>query len=76
MSNDSSKQMLAARMLIASSQARELVERIKKIETDSQIPKIEKFSLIKKIRNEISNLSEEIDNIQKETKLLNSYQVN
>ena len=71
-----SKQVLAARMLIASNQARELVERIKKIETDSQIPKIEKLSLIKKIRNEISNLSEEIDNIQNETKLLNSYQVN
>jgi hypothetical protein len=76
MSEEVSKKVLAARMLIASSQARELVERIKKIETDSQIPKIEKLSLIKKIRTEISNLSEEIDNIKRETTLLDNYQVN
>jgi len=76
MSEEVSKKVLAARMLIASSQARELVERIKKIEIDSQIPKIEKFSLIKKIRTEISNLSEEIDNIKRETTLLDNYQVN
>ncbi len=72
----SKQEMLSTRMLVAAHTARNLIEQIKKIEEDIQVPAIEKLSQIKKIREEITKVGAEIDDIKKSIMLLNTHNVN
>lgn len=71
-----SKTLLASRMLIAVHTAKNLIEEINKIEGDTQIPITERLSKIKKIREEMTKVSTEIDNIKREFTLLTAHNVN
>jgi hypothetical protein len=53
-----------------------LLSQIKEIESNTQMPAIEKLSEIKKIRGELNKVSMEIDSIKKEIKLLSSHLLN
>lgn len=68
--------ILGARLSIAISTIKMLMQKIREIETDMQTPAIQKLSEIKKIKKELSKVGEEIDNIKEEIKLLNAYRVN
>jgi hypothetical protein len=67
---------LAAKMLVCSYTVRDLLDKIRTLEADTQVPLEEKFFQIKKIREEISKVGMEIDNIKREVTLLKSYNVN
>lgn len=67
---------VAAKFLIASTNIKKLLQQIKEIEDDSVTPANEKLSQIKMIREEIAKVAEEIDNLKKEIRLLNTYRVN
>ena len=68
--------LLSSKMLIAIYTVNDLLAQIKKIESDVQTPVIEKLSKIKNIREEISKVGGEIDNIKREITLLSSLQIN
>jgi hypothetical protein len=53
-----------------------LLSQIKEIESNTQMPAIEKLSEIKKIRVELNKVSMEIDSIKNSIKLLKAYRVN
>jgi hypothetical protein len=68
--------LLASRMLIAVNNVKNLVEEINKIEANTQIPIMERLSIIKKIREEMTKVSGEIDNIKREFTLLTAHNIN
>jgi hypothetical protein len=74
--SDIRRDQLAAKMLVASYTARNLLERIGALEADKELTTEEKFTQIKIIREEISKVGTEIDSIKKEITLLNAYTVN
>lgn len=53
-----------------------LLSQIKEIESNTQMPVIEKLSEIKKIRVELNKVAVEIDNIKNSIKLLSNYSIN
>lgn len=67
---------LSAKMLVCSSAVSRLLKRIDILEADSQISKEDKLDKIKKIREEITKVSVEIDNIKKEIKLAHVININ
>ena len=68
--------MIASRLLIATHNVRQLIERIKEVEDDPQMTGADKLSEIKKIKAEIGKLNGEIDTIKKEITLMKMYSVN
>lgn len=68
--------ILGARLSIAIGTIKMLMQKIEEIEADTQTPAIQKLSEIKKIKEELSKVGEEIDNIKNSIKLLNEYRVN
>lgn len=74
--SDIRRDQLAAKMLVASYTARNLLERIGALEVDKELTTEEKFTQIKIIREEMNKVGMEIDNIKKEITLLNAYTVN
>jgi hypothetical protein len=74
--SDIRRDQLAAKMLVCSYTARNLLERIGALEADTGLTSEEKFAQIKIIREEISKVGTEIDSIKKEITLLNAYSVN
>jgi hypothetical protein len=68
--------LLNSKMLIAIYTINDLLAQIKKIESDVQIPIIEKLSQIKNIKEAISKVGEEVDNIKREITLLSSHKMN
>ena len=73
---DIRRNQLAAKMLVASYTVRELLDKIRTLETATEVPLEEKISEIKKIREEMTKVGTEIDSIKKEITLLKSYNVN
>lgn len=68
--------LLSSKMLIAIQTINDLLTQIKKIENDAQMSIIEKLSKIKNIREEISKVAKQIDNIKKEIILSNNHRIN
>lgn len=73
---DIRRDQLAAKMLVCSYIVRGLLDKIRTLEADTQVPPEEKFSEIKKIKEEMTKVGTEIDSIKKEITLLKSYSVN
>lgn len=67
---------LAAKMLACSYVVRGLLDKIRTLEADTDVPLEKKLSQIKKIREEMTKVGTEIDSIKKEITLLKSYSVN
>lgn len=67
---------LVTRLLVAQYQANHLLDRISEIEADISAPIKEQNSKIQKIREEITKVAAEIDNIKKEITLLDARQAN
>lgn len=67
---------LVTRLLVAQYQANHLLDRISEIEADICAPIKEQNSKIQKIREEITKVAAEIDNIKKEITLLDARQAN
>lgn len=68
--------ILTVKLTIAMSTIKNLMEQIKEIENNLQMPAIQKLSEIKKIRSELDKVGIEIDSMKKEIKILNTYRVN
>jgi hypothetical protein len=68
--------ILGARLSIAIGTVKMLMQKIREIEADAQTPAIQKLFEIKKIKEELSKVGEEIDSIKREITLLNEYRVN
>jgi hypothetical protein len=64
------------KMLIAVQTIKDLLAEISKIENDTQTPTIEKISKTKNIRQEISKVSLQIDNIKREITILTTHNIN
>lgn len=67
---------LSNKMLICSYTVKDLLSKIRALETDDETPMETKISEIKKIRTEITKVGTEIDSIKKEIKMLETYNVN
>ena len=67
---------LAAKMLVCSYIVRGLLDKIRTLEADTEVPFEQKLSEIKKIKDEMTKVGTEIDSIKKEITLLKSYSVN
>ncbi len=67
---------LYIRLLWASNKVQDLLKRIDDIEKDQKTSTPEKREQIKKIKEEITKVGTEIDNVKREFKLLNAYRVN
>jgi len=74
--NDARRITLNARLVVAKHTVQNLLQQIKEIEGNAQTDVNEKLSQIKNIREEITKVGTEIDNIKKEITLLNAYSVN
>lgn len=74
--NDVRRITLNARLVVAKHTVQNLLQQIKEIEGNTQTDVNEKLSQIKMIRDEITKVGTEIDNIKKEITLLNAYSVN
>lgn len=70
-----SSSMMATRLLVATNSVKEYLEQINKIEVDPTMPDKEKLSELKKIKQAITKVNEEIDNIKKEIRLSGLYRV-
>ena len=76
MTLDFQKYRLMQQMTTCSQILKHLLQRLDDIENDTAtLPEI-KLAEIKKIREEIAKVGQEIDTIKKEITLLNSYRVN
>lgn len=73
---DIRRDQLATKMLVCSYVVRGLLDKIRTLEADTDVPLEEKLSQIKKIREEMTKVGTEIDSIKKEITLLKSYSVN
>ena len=67
---------LSANMMVCSYTVKTLLSKIAALELDTKLPVEEKFSQIKKIKEEITKVGTEIDSIKNEIILLNSYNLN
>ena len=68
--------LLTTKMLICSYTVKDLLAKIHALEADTETSMETKILEIKKIRNEITKVGTEIDNIKKEVKLLETYNLN
>jgi type I restriction-modification system DNA methylase subunit len=73
---DVRRDQLAAKMLVCSYIVRGLLDKIRTLEANTDVPFAEKISEIKKIKEEMTKVGTEIDSIKKEITLLKSYSVN
>lgn len=65
------------RVLIkTAARVKELLNEIYEIEADDQAPAIEKLSRVRKIKEELNLLGQQVDNIKREFNLLTHYRVN
>lgn len=71
-----SKLYLELTLVEAAGTVRKLLEEISEIEADTQTPNISKLSRIQKIREELTKVNEEIDNVKKEITMLSSHSIN
>jgi len=67
---------LSVRMTVCNHIARDLLSKICDIENDTKTSTDEKIEQMKKIRDEIMKVSDEIDNIKKEIKLISDCSIN
>lgn len=67
---------LINRLVAANHTVKSLLRKLDEIEKNSQIPVNEKALQIGKIKEEMTKIAQEIDNINKEIKLLRSYNIN
>lgn len=67
---------LTARMVTAKYTLKNLLNQIKEIEDDAQVDANIKLSQIKKIKDEMTKVSVEIDSIKREIKLLRDHSIN
>lgn len=67
---------LINRLVVANHTVKVLLRKLDDIEKNTQAPVSEKTAQIKKIRDEMTKVAGEIDNINKEIKLLRSYHIN
>jgi hypothetical protein len=74
--NEYRRVQLSANMLACSYTVRNLLDKIHALEADDETSLEDKFSQIKKIREEMTKVGAEIDSIKKEITLLNTYNVN
>ncbi len=74
--NSYRRALLSANMLACNYTVKNLLSKIYALEADTQTTSEEKLSEIKKIKDEITKVSTEIDSIKKEITLLNDYSVN
>lgn len=68
--------VLGTKLSVAYQSVKELMAELKRIEADTKTPAIERLSQIKKIREELNKVGDEIDSIKREITLLNAYRVN
>jgi len=68
--------VLGTKLSVAYQSIKELMAELKRIEMDTKTPAIERLSQIKKIREELNKVGDEIDSIKREITLLNAYRVN
>jgi hypothetical protein len=68
--------VLGTKLTAAYQSVKQLMAELSCIEADRQTPAMERLSQIKKIREELNKVGDEIDSIKKEIMLLNAYQVN
>ena len=74
--SDVRRNQLAAKMLVCSYTAKDLLKRINSLEADTQLTNEEKFAQLKTINEELNKIGQEIDSVKNEIKLLNTYSVN
>ena len=74
--NEFRRAQLSASMIVCNYTVRALLSKIAGLELDTKVSVEEKFSQIKKIKDEITKAGTEIDSIKKEITLLNSYNLN
>lgn len=67
---------LAAKFLVCTHTLKNLLGQINRLQDDPTMSIDDKYAKIKIIRGELTKVGTEIDNIKKEIKLLNSYNVN
>lgn len=67
---------IEAKLITAKHTVKDLLKRINEIENDNEMSTPEKLEKIKKIQEEITKVGTEIDNIKREIRLLNAYNVN
>lgn len=70
------KAQLTVKMKMCTHILKELLQEIKYIENDNKTPINDRILQIKKIREELSKVGTEIDNIKKEIKLTQTYSLN
>ncbi|HEY5267983.1 MAG TPA: hypothetical protein VII94_02520 [Candidatus Saccharimonadales bacterium] len=70
------QQKLATKMLTYRNVVKTLLDRIKTLEGNTQFTTEEKIPKIKKIRQELSKVGTEIDNIKNELNLISAYKIN
>jgi hypothetical protein len=68
--------MLGTRMLVATHTIKNLLDQIKKIEENINEPDIKRLSQIRKIKDEITKVGTEVDNIKKSITILNTCKSN
>ena len=74
--SDVRRNQLAAKMLVCSYTAKDLLKRINSLEADTQLTNEEKFAQLKTINEDLNKIGQEIDSVKNEIKLLNTYSVN
>lgn len=74
--NEDRRAQLSNNMLACHFTLKRLLRKIADLEADTESSLDEKFSQIKKIREEMTKVGSEIDTIKKEITLLNNYNVN
>lgn len=76
MSPEAKKAQFAIQLRICSHILKQLLHEIKCVENDNQTSTNDKLLKMKKIREELSKVGTEIDNIKKEIKIINTYNLN
>ncbi len=69
-------QKIATKMLACKNTVKTLLDKIKTLETNTQFTTEEKIPKIQKIRQELTKVGTEIDNLKKEINLINAYKIN
>lgn len=70
------KTLLQAKLIIYKDDVRHLLKKLDDIEQDTQTTNENKLAQVQKIREEMSKISKEIDNIRNEITLLDAHKVN
>jgi hypothetical protein len=73
---ETKKSQFTIQLQICSNILKNLLYQIECIENDTQTPNNDKFLKMKKIREELSKVGTEIDNIKKEIKIIHAHSLN